>query len=504
MNGDAELVHSILHGNKDDFDKLVQRYSNIVYGTAYNKLSDFHLAEDIAQEVFLKAYLHIDSLKEPDKVGNWLYSITVTTCIDWLRKNKNTLLDIEGLETSASNEITEERVLQNELRSETWKVLNSLPASSKLITILYYMSGYKAKDIAEILNLTVAAVESRLHRIKQKLRKEMLSMVADDLGSKKLGEEFQGRVREFLLHIYFKLWEQGRQQEALSVLHQSLKEDPNNLELQNALGFYSYEMYKLTKDQAFHDESQKIYEAMADQHPMGRHALADFYLREHEFSKAVEIRRTLEEKYLSGDYINFNKLALAYSLKKNGDYEEASKLLQGAVLSHYNYLIISLQHLAIQSKEEGNIELQKVYYEKVIAVIEAIGADCIKSIYIHFAYLEYGTLLTELGEVDKALDIHLASLKTFRVALLEDPPKAFDKVPAYFYYPENPNSTYFQMSILRTHMDYFERLLKSLRKDEFKNYCEDPRYLSLLREAEASLNNYTNEYSKLRKKVTKK
>lgn len=73
---DRELVAMACKGDADAFGELVKRYASAVYGVAYHKIGDFHLAHDIAQEAFIRAYLALTDLKDPARVGSWLYSIT--------------------------------------------------------------------------------------------------------------------------------------------------------------------------------------------------------------------------------------------------------------------------------------------------------------------------------------------------------------------------------------------------------------------------------------------
>ncbi|WP_313641843.1 RNA polymerase sigma factor [Paenibacillus sp.] len=81
---DAELVNKVCNGDMDAFSVLISKYSNAVYGVAYGKLGDFHIAQDIAQEVFVKTYRKLPNLKEPEKLASWLYAVTTRECIKHL------------------------------------------------------------------------------------------------------------------------------------------------------------------------------------------------------------------------------------------------------------------------------------------------------------------------------------------------------------------------------------------------------------------------------------
>lgn len=191
---EAELVEEVYKGDIDAFNKLISRYTNAVYGVAYSKLGDFHIAQDIAQEVFVKAYKKLSYLKQPDKVGSWLYSVTTRECIDWLRSNKQEFCELEDSIGVTQQETAEEKLLKKEVSENVWKALNSLSEGNRLVTILYHIDDYKIKDIANFLGVSIDAVESRLRRSRKLLKKELLGMVDESLNKNKLGEEFKQKV----------------------------------------------------------------------------------------------------------------------------------------------------------------------------------------------------------------------------------------------------------------------------------------------------------------------
>ena len=78
---DVELIKHILEGDETAFGFLVDKYKGAVHALAYRKLGDFHLAEDITQDAFLKAYLKLRTLKDPERFSSWLYVITARCCI---------------------------------------------------------------------------------------------------------------------------------------------------------------------------------------------------------------------------------------------------------------------------------------------------------------------------------------------------------------------------------------------------------------------------------------
>ncbi len=83
---DGYVIDKCLNGDAAAFGLLVDKYKAYIYALAYSKLGNFHDAEDITQEVFIKAYTKLRTLKRWDKVLAWLYSITSNLCKDFWRK----------------------------------------------------------------------------------------------------------------------------------------------------------------------------------------------------------------------------------------------------------------------------------------------------------------------------------------------------------------------------------------------------------------------------------
>ncbi|MCR8658686.1 sigma-70 family RNA polymerase sigma factor [Paenibacillus endoradicis] len=194
---DAELIDRVRNGDNDAFSELISKYANAVYGVAYGKLGNFHAAEDIAQEVFLKTYRRLSNVKEPEKLGSWLYAVTTRECMDWFRSRKSkTVYELVDQLDTPQLETTEDKLLRKELQSEVWDALNTLSEANRTVTILYYIDDYKIREISDFLSISVEAVESRLRRSRKLLKKEMLRMVNENLNENKLNEQFKKKVFE--------------------------------------------------------------------------------------------------------------------------------------------------------------------------------------------------------------------------------------------------------------------------------------------------------------------
>ena len=117
-NEDAQLVNQFLTGDETAFTALLKKYQRSVHALAWRKVGDFHIAEELTQDTFLKAYQKLGTLKNPNQFAGWLYVIADRICIDWHRKQK---LAMDSLETTSGEEIEESsyRHYEDEQREET-------------------------------------------------------------------------------------------------------------------------------------------------------------------------------------------------------------------------------------------------------------------------------------------------------------------------------------------------------------------------------------------------
>jgi RNA polymerase sigma-70 factor (ECF subfamily) len=172
---DAELVNAALNGDVQAFTLLVEKYSNAVCSVAYGVLGDFHMAQDVAQEAFVKGYFKLQTLKNPETFGSWLYAITYRLSLDWLRKLQKEQRAIAGAEAIEHRDSFEEMVEKREIQAEVWKALAKLDESNRIIVTMYHLSEFTMESIGVFLNMTVAAVESRLRRARKVIKQELLA-----------------------------------------------------------------------------------------------------------------------------------------------------------------------------------------------------------------------------------------------------------------------------------------------------------------------------------------
>ena len=190
QQNDAQLIQQVLQGNQEAFSPLVRKYQKGVHALAWRKIGDFHIAQEITQDAFLKAYQKLRTLKNHNAFSGWLYVIVANLCLDWCRKNR---IPMESLDTADSNEVDKVSYSQyvaerqeeeaDETRREVVKeLLKKLPESERTVMTLHYLGEMTIKAISEFLGVSQNTVKSRLSRARNRLRKEE-DVIQQHLGS---------------------------------------------------------------------------------------------------------------------------------------------------------------------------------------------------------------------------------------------------------------------------------------------------------------------------------
>jgi len=201
---DQQLIIEAQNGDFEAFRMIVLRYSNALLSVAYSVLGDFHEAQDATQEAFVKCHNNLHTLKNPARLGSWLYSIAYRTSLDFVKKKKRTLPYNETIahHTNDVQSWLDQHVMQDSIGS----ALQTLEEKSKTAIVLHYLSDWSLKEISQFLNLSVSAVESRIRRARETLKR----FLADDFEvyfrPYRLGRDFEQRVSEQVLkrmgHFY--------------------------------------------------------------------------------------------------------------------------------------------------------------------------------------------------------------------------------------------------------------------------------------------------------------
>ena len=169
MQSDAELVNECLRGRKNAFAILVGRYRKPVRAAAVNVVGDYHLAADISQEAFVKAYEKLCTLRKPESFGPWLMKITRRCAIDLLKQKPapqplNETIAAEAQSPNSNGQLDEQK------RALLTAVMK-LPENERQVIMLRYFAGNSVKDVAKIADRGIGTVTKQLSRAHKKLRK---------------------------------------------------------------------------------------------------------------------------------------------------------------------------------------------------------------------------------------------------------------------------------------------------------------------------------------------
>ena len=178
-NNDAKLIQSVLDGDDTAFSVLVKKYQKPVHTLAWRKIGDFHIAEDITQDTFLKAYQRLSTLKEPQRFASWLYVIAANHCSTWLRKKRLWTQSLEDTNSAQLEKATysgyviaeNEQTTAEAQREVVKKLLAKLQESDRTVITLYYLGGMTYEEISEFLGVSVAAIKNRLYRARNRLKR---------------------------------------------------------------------------------------------------------------------------------------------------------------------------------------------------------------------------------------------------------------------------------------------------------------------------------------------
>ncbi len=178
---EQELIELVKKKDRAAFKTLVDTWQDMVYNTALGILQNAEDAEDVSQEVFIQVYESVSSFKGESKFSTWLYRITITKTTDHIRKKKRKkrFAFIQSLYGNNDEQIVDPPdffhpgiSLENkENGAILFKAIEQLLPNQKAAFVLSKLENLSYKEIAEVMNLSEAAVDALLQRAKDKLKK---------------------------------------------------------------------------------------------------------------------------------------------------------------------------------------------------------------------------------------------------------------------------------------------------------------------------------------------
>ena len=188
-NNDAQWIERVIAGDEDAFTALVKKYEKQIHAFVWRMVKDYHIAEEIAQDTFLRAYEKLGTLRDPNHFSGWLYMIATRRSLTWLGQKS---IPMQSLEAMSKAEIEAlfyaeymaeqtEKLATEKQREVVKYLLQKLPARERTAVALHYLSEMTCEEISDFLDISPNTVKSQLHRARKRLKKEA-SLVHETLG----------------------------------------------------------------------------------------------------------------------------------------------------------------------------------------------------------------------------------------------------------------------------------------------------------------------------------
>ena len=168
---DAQVVHDVLHGDRDAYRLLVRRYGDVLYAHALHMAGNRDTAADLVQRALVKGYQKLDTCRDPDRVGAWLFRILANQCRDYVRSPRRhdiPLHALPDLQSSGADPVDD--VARAEFRRRVRDALEHLTPEQREAFVLRYVQELSYEEIAAVMSTSVAALKMRVHRAREALR----------------------------------------------------------------------------------------------------------------------------------------------------------------------------------------------------------------------------------------------------------------------------------------------------------------------------------------------
>jgi RNA polymerase sigma-70 factor (ECF subfamily) len=177
---DLDLINRFKGGDASAFEEIILKYQDRIYNICRYMLGNAYDAEDAAQDVFLKAYQNLNKFKPDSSLYTWLYRIAVNTCIDYRRKpffeslfKKSKEGDVFVVDQPSDSPSPERLYGSKEIGNAIQLALGRLSEKLRTVIVLKEIEGLSYEEIAEVLDVSIGTVKSRISRAREEL-KELL------------------------------------------------------------------------------------------------------------------------------------------------------------------------------------------------------------------------------------------------------------------------------------------------------------------------------------------
>jgi RNA polymerase sigma factor (sigma-70 family) len=184
------LVTRVQRGDDQAYNIIVQRFQDLAVGYSYAVLGDITLAEDIAQEAFIKAFYHLPDLHNPAAFPGWFRRIILTQLYRFKRRNKISAISLDSAPELCSddqdNTLDPAEIIENrEVQAEVSAAIATLSEAQREVLILFYISAYSQKEISEFLDLPLSTIKMRLYHARKQLKERIIKMIEDNLSEQR-------------------------------------------------------------------------------------------------------------------------------------------------------------------------------------------------------------------------------------------------------------------------------------------------------------------------------
>jgi len=178
LSNQIEIIHAIAHGDQKAFRDLYNLYGEKVYNTALSYLQNKEDAEEVTQDVFSSVFRNASKFKGDSAASTWIYRITINTSLNLIKSRKKySFLDFSEKVRDRPDFEHPGVLLENrESAKRMFQVIDTLPENQKTAFILSFVEDLKRQEVADIMELSLKAVESLLQRAKGNLREKLEKM----------------------------------------------------------------------------------------------------------------------------------------------------------------------------------------------------------------------------------------------------------------------------------------------------------------------------------------
>ena len=211
VDDNVQLIRRILSGDDAAFSALMRKHQDGVHALIWRKIGDFHIAEEITQDTFIQVYKKLGTLEDPNRFEGWLYVIANRRCINWIKRNKAKMdqLNMQSIEDTPAEEVEKAsyehhiaRQRETEIRKHRQNLaktlLQQLPESERTIVTLHYLGKMTAKEIGKFLGVSVNTIKSRLRRARKRLQEEGETLISETLNGVQLSDNV---IENVMRHI---------------------------------------------------------------------------------------------------------------------------------------------------------------------------------------------------------------------------------------------------------------------------------------------------------------